>query len=164
MALNTFFRRYRVIVDPKAIAYDYPAIAGTEFRRRWRNLAGLWQVHARTPALFTSANRMRWHFLSHKFSRLVLPWAWVAMALFALFLPRSGWRTLFLALGAVFVLLALLDSWLPQRLPLKRLSSLARTFILMNAASLAGISVFFVPAQRFWKPTRTAFDSQRGFS
>ena len=73
LPLGAFFRGYRVIFDPAAIAYDYPAVAGTEFRRRLRTLAGLWQISARFPALFTSRNRMRWHFLSHKFGRLALP-------------------------------------------------------------------------------------------
>jgi cellulose synthase/poly-beta-1,6-N-acetylglucosamine synthase-like glycosyltransferase len=78
LALIAFSRGYRVIFDPQAIAFDYPAVAGTEFRRRWRNLAGLWQIHIRMPWLFTSANRMRIHFLSRKYARLVLPWAMLA--------------------------------------------------------------------------------------
>ena len=156
LALNAFFRGYRVIVDPEAVAYDYPAVAGTEFRRRWRNLAGLWQVHARTPHLFTSANRMRWHFLSHKFSRLVLPWALLAVALVTPLLPRGDARALLLAAGAILVIPALLDPWIPRWFPLKRWSSPARTFLLMNAASMAGIAVFFARPQELWKPTRVA--------
>jgi cellulose synthase/poly-beta-1,6-N-acetylglucosamine synthase-like glycosyltransferase len=49
LPLRAFFRGYRVVFDPAAIAFDYPAVAGTEFRRRFRTLAGLWQVHARIP-------------------------------------------------------------------------------------------------------------------
>ena len=75
LPLLAFFKGYRVIFDPAAIAMDYPAVAGTEFRRRFRNLAGLWQTFARNPQLFSSGNRMRFHFLSHKFGRLMLPWA-----------------------------------------------------------------------------------------
>src|SRR5580658_2581147 len=71
---RAFFKGYRVVMDAEAIAMDYPALQGTEFRRRWRTLAGLWQVFGRCPKLFTSSNRMRFHFLSHKFSRLLLPW------------------------------------------------------------------------------------------
>lgn len=79
LTLRVFFRGYRVIFDPVATAYDYPA-AGTEFRRRRRTLAGLWQLHARFP-LFSERNRMRFHFLLHKFSRLLLPWAILLVAL-----------------------------------------------------------------------------------
>ena len=76
--LRTFFDGYRVIFDPTAIAFDYPVPCRAEFRRRMRTLAGLWQVHLRFPQLFLGRNRMRFHFLSHKFSRLVLPWAILA--------------------------------------------------------------------------------------
>ena len=110
---------------------------GTEFRRRWRNLAGRWQIHMRMPWLFTSANRMRIHFLSHKFSRLVLPWAMLAILAFT-------------------AALALLDRWIPSSLVLKRLSSPARTFLLMNAAVMAALAMLFIPAQKPWKPTRAA--------
>ncbi|HEY7334368.1 MAG TPA: glycosyltransferase family 2 protein [Bryobacteraceae bacterium] len=156
LALKAFSRGYRVIFDPEAIAFDYPAIAGTEFRRRWRNLAGLWQIHWRTPWLFTSANRMRLHFLSHKFGRLVLPWAMLAVVAFTAMLPDVHRRNSLLAVDAVFAALALLDRWIPLGFPLKRLSSPIRTFLLMNAASLAAIAIFLIPAQKLWKPTRAA--------
>lgn len=154
LPLRAFFAGSRVIFDPEAIAFDYPAVPGTEFRRRWRNLAGLWQVHVRTPQIFGSSNRMRIHFLSHKFGRLVLPWAMLAVVLCTVALPWALWRN-FLLLDEVLLLgLALIDRWIPAKFPLKRLSSPARTFLLMNAASLAAPAVFFVPAQTLWKPTR----------
>ena len=156
LSLIAFSRGYRVIFDPQAIAFDYPAVAGTEFRRRWRNLAGLWQIHWRMPWLFTSANRMRLHFLSHKFARLVLPWAMLAVLAFTAALPNAQWRNFLLTDEAIFAVLALLDRWIPSWIPLKRLSSPARTFLLMNAASMAGLAVLFIPAQKLWKPTRAA--------
>ena len=156
LPLRAFFAGYRVIFDPEAIAYDYPAVSGTEFRRRWRNLAGLWQVHVRTPDLFFSKNRMRTHFLSHKFGRLVLPWAILLAIGFTAALPREYGRTFLLLDETALVVLALLDRWIPLKFPLKRLTSPARTFIVMNAASLAAAAVFFVPAQKLWKTTRVA--------
>ncbi|HLH43827.1 MAG TPA: glycosyltransferase family 2 protein [Bryobacteraceae bacterium] len=154
LSLSAFSRGYRVIFDPQAVAFDYPAVAGTEFRRRWRNLAGLWQIHWRMPWLFTSANRMRLHFLSHKFARLVLPWAMLAAFAFTFALPSRQWRNLLLWDEVIFAALALLDAWIPTGIPLKRLSSPARTFLLMNAASLAGLAVLFIPPQKLWKATR----------
>ena len=156
MALRAFFRGYRVIFDPAAIAYDYPAVAGTEFRRRFRTLAGLWQLHARMPQIFTRRNRMRLHFLSHKFSRLVLPWALLLFAGASIALPASLFRTLLLAGELAFVLLAVVNRFVPKGFPLKRLSSPAQTFLVMNAAALMAVTVFFVPATRLWKPTRVA--------
>ena len=156
MALGVFFRGYRVIFDPAAIAFDYPAVAGTEFRRRFRTLAGLWQLHTRMPQIFSRRNRMRFHFLSHKFSRLVLPWALLLFAGASIALPASQLRTILLALELTFVLLAVANRFLPKGFPLKRVSSLAQTFLVMNAAALIAVAVFFVPATRLWKPTRVA--------
>ena len=153
LPLRAFFGGYRVVFDPAAIAFDYPAASGTEFRRRWRNLAGLWQVHARMPQLFSSANRMRLHFLPHKFGRLLLPWALLVMFGTTMVLPYPISGLLLLGEGAP-ALLALVDPWISAKLgPVKRLSSVARTFLVMNLASLVAVTVFFIPAQRLWKPT-----------
>jgi cellulose synthase/poly-beta-1,6-N-acetylglucosamine synthase-like glycosyltransferase len=154
LPLEAFFRGYRVVFDPAALAFDYPALPGSEFRRRWRNLAGLWQVHVWMRKLFTSANRMRFHFLSHKFGRLVLPWAILAIVGATFALPKSSWRAFLLWDEAAFLALAVLDRLVPKQSPIKRISSPARTFLLMNAAALAAAAVFFVPPQRLWKPTR----------
>jgi cellulose synthase/poly-beta-1,6-N-acetylglucosamine synthase-like glycosyltransferase len=152
--LRTFFDGYRVIFDPTAIAFDYPALAGTEFRRRMRTLAGLWQVHLRFPQLFLGRNRMRFHFLSHKFSRLVLPWAILAGLVSSVALPPSGFRTLLLSTELLCILLAAIDRFLPSNLGLRRLTSPARTFFTLNLAAAAAIAVFFVPANRLWVQTR----------
>ena len=154
LPLRAFFRGYRVIFDPEAIAMDYPALAGTEFRRRFRNLAGLWQIFVRLPQLFTSANRMRFHFVSHKFGRLVLPWAILLIFGATLALPASSFRSSMAGGDLALIVLALADRFVPRRFPLKRLSSPARTFLAMNAASLAAPAVFFTPASRLWVPTR----------
>jgi len=154
LPLTAFFAGYRVIFDPEAIAIDDPAVAGTEFRRRFRNLAGLWQTFARFPQLFGSGNRMRFHFLSHKFGRLVLPWAILSTTVGTLLLPDSSIRWSLMAGEAIFFLLALSDGWVPKGFSLKRLSSPARTFLAMNIASMAGLAVFFMEPTRLWLPTR----------
>ena len=50
----------------------------------------------------------------------------------------------------VLVLLALLDAFVPHWLPVKRITSPARTFLMMNAASVAAMAVFFTSPDRFW--------------
>jgi len=154
LPLMAFFKGYRVVFDPAAIAIDDPAMAGTEFRRRFRNLAGLWQTFARFPQLFAPGNRMRFHFLSHKFSRLVLPWAILLMIVGTLLLPASSARWALLGVEGIFFLLAAIDGCVPQKFPLKRVSSPARTFVAMNVASMAGLAVFFMEPTRLWRPTR----------
>jgi hypothetical protein len=98
---------------------------------------------------------MRFHFLSHKFSRLVLPWAILAMFLSTVALPASLLRSCLLGGQAALPALALLDRLVPAGFALKRLTSPARTFIVMNVAALAAVVVFFVPATRLWIPTGT---------
>jgi poly-beta-1,6-N-acetyl-D-glucosamine synthase len=154
LPLRAFFRGYRVIFDREAIAFDHPAVAGTEFKRRFRTLAGLWQVHARMPELYTRRNRMRYHFLSHKLTRLLMPWAIVIFFCAAWALPHSLFRTSLLSAGAFWLLLAACSGLVSAGSPLKRLTSPARTFLVMNVAAMAAIAVFFVPANRLWTPTR----------
>jgi cellulose synthase/poly-beta-1,6-N-acetylglucosamine synthase-like glycosyltransferase len=152
--VRVFLRGYRVIFDPDAIAYDYPVGDGAEFRRKLRTLAGLWQVFARSPELFTAANRMRLHFLSHKFGRLLLPWAMLAIMAATLALPEGPLRAIFLAGEIGLAVLAVADLYVPGTIPLKRITSPARTFLAMNAAAALSIIVFIVPPTSLWRPTR----------
>jgi cellulose synthase/poly-beta-1,6-N-acetylglucosamine synthase-like glycosyltransferase len=152
--LRSFFRGYRVIFDPEAIAFDHPTAEGGEFRRKLRTLAGIWQVHARLPELFTSANRMRLDFLSHRFARLALPWALLLVWAATMALPASPFRRFLLIDELALVALAALDYVVPKGFFLKRVSSPARTFLAMNLASLLAVGVFVVPPETLWRPTR----------
>jgi biofilm PGA synthesis N-glycosyltransferase PgaC len=153
LPLRAFFEGYRVILDPEAIAYDYPAVAGTEFRRRLRTLAGLWQVYARLPELFTSRDRMRYHFISHKFGRLMLPWAVSVFLVSTISLGPSRLRFFLVLAEAVCLLPAVCDWFVSSDSPLKRFTSPAKTLLVMNVASMASVAVFFVPASRLWTKT-----------
>ena len=152
--LKAFFQGYRIIVDPDAVVYEHRSFAGGEFRRKLRTLTGLWQVHVRLPQLFTRANRMRFHFLSHKSSRLVLPWAILLGCVASLALPSSAFRTLLLAGEVLLVAIAAVDWLVPKSSRLKRLTSPARSFLAMNAASLLSLAVFMLPGKSVWRPTQ----------
>src|SRR5665213_509194 len=106
--LTAFFRGYRMILDPEAKAYDLASPLGSEFERRMRTLAGLWQNLARRPELLGSRDRMWLHFVSHKVGRLLLPWLALAALGSAFWLP-SPWRELVLAAIGAFLALAALD-------------------------------------------------------
>ena len=153
-SLRAFFNGYRVVYDPEAIAYDYPAAPGGEFRRRLRTLAGLWQLFVRLPKLFTGANRMRFHFLSYKFGRLVLPWTILLILACTFALPDASWRNFLLLDELMLVVIAILDQFIPTRFFVKRVSSPARTFLAMNLAALLAVLIFFVPPETLWRPTR----------
>lgn len=149
---GAFRRGYRCVVEPSAIAYDYPTDRDVEFRRKVRTLAGNYQLWVICPWLFGPSNRRWLDFMSYKVGRLLLPHLLLVLAVTAFFLP-DPWRVPALGGQAAFYGLALADPWVPGRFVLKRLSSPARTFLVMMAAALQGLSVFFVPARSLWKVT-----------
>ena len=153
LPLQAFFRGYRMILDIEAKAYDRASPLGSEFQRRMRTLAGLWQTLVRWPQLLGYRDRMWLHFMSHKVGRLALPWLALAALGSAFWLPWP-WREAALGSAVGFLALACIDSLLPQRSVLKRLTSPARTILVMLAASLCSISVFLVSPQSLWKRTR----------
>ena len=164
--LAAFFRGYRMILDAEAKAYDLASPLGSEFDRRMRTLAGLWQNLARRPELLGFRDRMWLHFVSHKVGRLLLPWLALA-ALASAFWLASPWRETALGSAAAFLALAAFDSLLPQRSAskrsaLKRITSPARTILVMLAASFCSISVFLVSPQRLWKRTRVGAETPEG--
>jgi hypothetical protein len=114
----------------------------------------MWQVFARYPQLFSSRNRMRFHFLCHKFARLMLPWTILLIVGSTTALPRSPFRESLLYGELALAALALLDFVLPRGFPFKRISSMARTFVTMNVASASAVVVLFTRAEKLWMPTR----------
>ncbi|HEY7306809.1 MAG TPA: glycosyltransferase [Bryobacteraceae bacterium] len=149
------FKGFRIYFEEQAKAYDDPTALRSEFWRKVRTQAGVYQTLAHFPALLWPGNRKFLHFLSHKIGRLLLPFALIAIAVSSFALPHS-WRGIALVLQVVFYGLAAIDPLVPEHSSLKRISSLVRTFVVLLAAALAGIVVFFVPAQRLWRETRGA--------
>jgi cellulose synthase/poly-beta-1,6-N-acetylglucosamine synthase-like glycosyltransferase len=155
LPLTAFRKGYRCIIEPKAIAWDIPTPLDVERGRKLRTMAGNYQLWIRCPWLFTPANRMWFHFLSYKVGRLVLPELLFAIAVSSFFLSNP--LRLVAVMGqTVFYGLALLDPAVPQGFPLKRVSSLARTFVTMMVAAIQGLKVLFVPARSLWKVTSAA--------
>lgn len=153
LPLHAFFQGYRVLFDSKARAYDQPTALDAEFRRKVRTLAGVYQVIGYFPALLGPRNRMWIHFVSHKFGRLLVPFALLAMLITAPFLPAPlNW--LMCAGQLFFYGLALADLVLPEKTLLKKITSPIRTFVVLMTASLVATSILFRPGDSFWKPTR----------
>ena len=152
LPLAAFRRGYRLVVDLRAVAWDYPTSLEPEMNRKIRTLAGNYQLLVRYPWLLGWGNRMWIHFVSYKFGRLLLPFLLAVMLGSSLALqgPARLWLA-GLQLGGYA--LALADPWLPNGFPLKRVSSLARTFLSMMVAAVRGLKVFFVPARSLWKVT-----------
>ncbi len=132
---------------------NLPSPMGSEFSRHVRTLGGVWQLLARFPELLGSRDRMRLHFFSHKFGRLLMPYAALAAIASSFALPVP-WRGIALAATGAVLVLGLLDLLTPEGWILKRVTSPFRALLIMQAASLFSCSVFFVPARWLWKQTR----------
>ncbi len=146
-------RGFRIYFEEQAKAYDLPTTLESEFRRKVRTQAGVYQIIGYFPWLLWPGNRRCLHFCSHKLGRLLLPLAMIAVAVASFGLPMP-WRFFALGLQGIFYLLALADPVVPERSPLKRLSAVIRAFTVLVAAALCALSVFFVPARELWKETK----------
>lgn len=155
LPMAAFFRGYRLIFEDTARATDYPTTLDTEFPRKVRTLAGNYQIIREYPGLLGPSNRMWLHFVSYKLGRLLLPYMLVVLLISSFWLPgASAWLALS-AQGLLYALAAL-DRFIPQGLVLKKLSSPARTFVvLMLAAACAG-AILFIPARTLWKENKIA--------
>lgn len=134
--------RKSIVLSPRAEAYDDACDDDREFSRKVRTLAGNYQLVAKLPWLLLPGKNPVWFaIVSHKLLRLVCPWALLALFLASapLAFDRSlppGWHAFFQALflGQLgFYALAALG-------PIAgKLGSLARTFVVLNAAALVGL-------------------------
>jgi cellulose synthase/poly-beta-1,6-N-acetylglucosamine synthase-like glycosyltransferase len=148
--LKAFFQGYRILYEPTATMYDFPTVLHSEFHRKVRLQAGLYQMLTIMPELLSPRNRMRFHFLSAKYGRIVIPYCMIAIALATFGLPPF-WRSLAAGGQIAFYGLAALDPLVPDRFPLKKLTSPIRTFVVLMAASLAAVRVYFVMPTSMWK-------------
>jgi cellulose synthase/poly-beta-1,6-N-acetylglucosamine synthase-like glycosyltransferase len=153
LPLAAFFAGYRIVLEDGAHAFDAPVSLKSEFSRKVRTQAGVFQILRDYPALFSFSNRMLPHFLSHKFGRLMLPYLLIGAAVSAFGLP-APWRAAALAVQAAVYGLSLADLWVPEGWRLKRATSPPRTFVTLVASALFAVSIFFVPTASLWKPAR----------
>jgi len=152
--LCAYFQGYRITWEPGAKAFDYPASLKTEFRRKVRTLAGVYETIGMFPGLLAPNHQLWIHFVSHKFGRLLLPYALIALLASSFFLPGQ-WKYLAVGAQAAFYSLALLDQVVPDQFFGKRLSAPAGTFVALMAAAVVGAgAVLFNSTDKLWKPTR----------
>lgn len=147
LPMGAFFSGRRLILEESAKAFDITTSHQTEFRRKVRTLAGVYQILFAFPRLLGPGNRMWIHFVSHKFARLLLPFALLVVAISSFWLPGIWAKIAILAQVAIYVL-ALTDAWLPKAV--RRISSPARTFVVLMLATLCASSILILPASRFW--------------
>ena len=76
-----YFKGFRLTWEPGAKAFDYPASLQTEFGRKVRTLAGVYQIIGMFPRLLIPNHRLWIHFVSHKLARLLLPYMLIVVVL-----------------------------------------------------------------------------------
>jgi hypothetical protein len=135
LPLAAFFQGYRIVFDESAKAYDFPTALRSEFRRKVRTQAGIYQILRAFPQLLSPTSGMFFHFMSHKLSRLLLPYSMLVLAISSVGLP-GYWRVWAVLGQIVFYGLAAADGVIPDGSVLKRASSLSRTYVVLVGAAL----------------------------
>ncbi|HVY29695.1 MAG TPA: glycosyltransferase [Polyangiaceae bacterium] len=135
-------RQKRIMLSEAAEAYDEAFPDEQEFGRKARTLAGNFQLIAKLPWLLLPHRNPVWFQLwSHKLLRLACPFALLGLLLTSNLLAwgevaypyeRAGWQALALGQGVFYALAALGGR-------AGRLGALARTFVVLNAAAVAGL-------------------------
>lgn len=140
----------RVVFDSRARAWDSPDLGkGREFSRKVRTLSGNYQLLQLAPWLLSSENAIRFEFVSHKLSRLAVPFALLALLIASAFLPQPFYRV---ALGAQLAFYALSLAPLAgiKIGPLSRLADPARTVVVLNFAALVAFVNFVTGRKAVW--------------
>jgi cellulose synthase/poly-beta-1,6-N-acetylglucosamine synthase-like glycosyltransferase len=152
--MNVARQGFRVVFDRRARAWDSPNLGKErEFRRKVRTLTGNYQLLRLAPWLLRRENPLRFDFISHKLSRLVVPFALVAVLVTSRMLPGPFDRTIYWAQIGFYALSLL--GWTRWKLgPLSRLADAAHTFVVLNAAALVAFTNWATGHTAVWaQPT-----------
>lgn len=143
-------RRKRVVLSLEAEAYDEACADDREFSRKVRTLAGNYQLFTKLPWLLVPGSNPLWfQLVSHKLLRLLCPWALLGLLAASVLLSVEpglssseswAWRGLL----AAQLLLYALAACGPRA---GRVGSLARSFVVLNAAVLVGLWRFLRGSQ-----------------
>jgi poly-beta-1,6-N-acetyl-D-glucosamine synthase len=141
---------FRVVFDSRARAWDSPDLGQTrEFARKVRTLSGNYQLVQLAPWLLSAENKIRFEFVSHKLSRLAVPFALLSLLVSSLFLQGTIYRAALAAQLAFYALsLAALGGLTIG--PLARLGDVARTFVVLNSAALVAFVNFVTGRKAVW--------------
>jgi len=141
---------FRVVFNSKACAWDV-ADQGLkrEFARKVRTLSGNYQLLQLAPWLLTSANPIRFAFISHKLLRLAVPFALIAVLAASLVVQGPVYRIALYIQWAVYGLAAISTTRLARGL-LARLADAAFTFVVLNTAAAVAFAKFISGRKVAW--------------
>jgi len=149
-------RGARVWVAREAQAFEPAGTGGSgwhEFRRKLRTLTGNWQLIAALPWLLSPRrNPVFFAWCSHKFARLLAPWA-LLLALVGAAGAPGGLAQLALWPQVALYLVALAALLFPHGLRRMPLASTAASFVSLNFAALLSLPLYLGRADlsTLWK-------------
>ena len=140
----------RVVFDSRARAWDSGDLGESrEFSRKVRTLSGNYQLLQLAPWLLSSQNPIRFEFVSHKLSRLIVPFALMALLVASFLLPQPWYRAALVAQLAFYGLS--LAAMVGVKIgPLSRVADVARTFVVLNSAALVAFVNFVTGRKAVW--------------
>ena len=159
--LDDMWLPYQVVLEGKravlaedAVAWDYPTSLTSEFRRKVRTQAGLYQLLKHEPRLLhPSRNRLFWPFIMLKLGRLFLPHLLIGTLIASFWLP-GPWKMILVAAQAAFYATYFIDAALPETSAVKRITSPIAAFIVLVTAAFYAQSIFFADPSTLWKTTQ----------
>jgi glycosyltransferase involved in cell wall biosynthesis len=126
---------FRVVHDERAKAFDQlPERARDELRRKVRTLSGNFQLIAQCPRLLSPWHNPVWfQLVSHKLSRLAVPWALLVMLIASALVDSVIYRAVFWSQIFMYLIaIAGIRREIGSRL---RIASVASSFLILNAAA-----------------------------
>jgi cellulose synthase/poly-beta-1,6-N-acetylglucosamine synthase-like glycosyltransferase len=148
--LRIAMRGHRVVMAPRALAFDVPARnQKAEYARKRRTMVGNIQLLRVLPALLSPAhNPLFIRFVSHKLLRLLTPFCFVALLCLSALLPGWTYQTFFAAELGLY-LLGCLGLWVNFAV-----LSIPAAFVLMHGAIFSAVWHWNDDAARVWnQPT-----------
>ena len=150
LPLRIAMRGHRVVMAPRAVAFDVPARdQKAEYARKRRTMVGNIQLLGVIPGLLSPVrNPVFLRFVSHKLLRLLTPFCFVALLGLSAFLPGWPYRMFFAAELGLY-----LSGFVGLSVSVAALSVPA-AFVLMHGAIFAAIWRWNDDAARVWtQPT-----------
>jgi len=133
---------YRSVIDDRARVWDiWPKTSAAEFDRKVRTLAGNYQLIQKTPWLLGRTNRLRFQLVSHKLTRLIVPFLLAVVLLASVSLHAIQPYTTLLLGQIVFYALAAVGLVWNNRI-IRRVAGPASAFVLLNAAAVVALFMF----------------------
>jgi biofilm PGA synthesis N-glycosyltransferase PgaC len=159
--LDDMWLPMQVVLDDKrtpladdSVAWDHPTDLKSEFSRKVRTQAGLYQLLALEPRLLNPwRNRLWVPFVILKLGRLFMPHLLIVLFLASCCLPATI-RPMILLPQIVFYALGFIDRFIPEGTMPKRLTGTIAAFLTLVAAAFCAQAIFFTDPSKLWKTTR----------